>query len=352
MNCFYRKTGHPLNGLAPFLINQESNTKMKRIALSIAAALLGIGTSMAVDENTVVITYEGTTATVEVASNISNYITDLSNGSSHVRLEQSSLFSGNAEGEIIYVLSGSSDDGEFYLEGSYKCTVELNDLTLTNPTGPAMNIQNGKRVEVSAKNGTVNTLTDGANEDYNGCFHCKGHTKLKGKGTLNIVGNSKHALYSKEYVEVKNLTLNITAAVKDGIHCKEYFLMESGTVNITGAADDAIQVELSGQASTGTTSEHEDEDSGNFYQEDGTLTLSGYEGKAIKADGSINFNGGVQDFDKTDVTENALAGIETVTQNWISVNGYYDLNGRRYSSPVRGFNLKRIGTKTVKMFHR
>ena len=325
---------------------------MKRIALSIIALVLGIGTSLAVEENTVVVTYNGTSATVEVASNISKYITDSSNGSSHVKLVQSASFNGNTVGEITYVLSGTSDDGEFYLEGSYKCTVELNDLTLTNPTGPAINLQNGKRVEVSAKNGTVNTLTDGANEDYNGCFHCKGHTKLKGKGTLNIVGNSKHGLYSKEYVEVKNLTLNITAAVKDGIHCKEYFLMESGTVNITGATDDAIQVELNGDTSTGKTSEHEDEDSGNFYQEDGTLTISGYEGKAIKADGSINFNGGKQNFDTTDITENAIAGIESIAGQTTVDNGYYDLNGRRYTAPVRGINLIKTGTKTVKQIHK
>ena len=44
------------------------------------------------------------------------------------------------------------------------------ELTLTNPSGPAINLQNGKRCEVTAKKGTSSTLTDGANDDYNGCY--------------------------------------------------------------------------------------------------------------------------------------------------------------------------------------
>ena len=282
---------------------------MKKTLFSIVVMLATAITAGAVDDNTVEIVYSGTSATVTVANNISSYVTVSSGSSSHVKLVQSESFAGvdktadNEDGEIIYVLSGNSDDGEFYMEGSYKATVELKGLTLTNPSGPAINIQDGKRIEVSLKKGTINTLADGANEDYNGCFHCKGHTKFKGQGTLNVAGNSKHAIYSKEYIELKKSTINITAAQKDAIHCKEYFLMESGTINITGAADDGIQVELKGDASTGQLADHEDEDSGNFYQEDGLLTISGYGGKAIKVDGTINYAGGTQNFDTSDTAD-------------------------------------------------
>ena len=326
---------------------------MKRTTSVIASLFLGISTLFAVDDNTVVVTFDGSTATVEIATNISNYVSDMSDGSSHVKLIQSASFNGNTIGEISYILSGSSDDGEFYLEGSYKCIVELNGLTLTNPSGPAINIQNGKRVEVSAKNGTVNTLTDGANEDYNGCYHCKGHTKFKGKGTLNIIGNSKHAIYSKEYVEMKNLTVNVTSAIKDGIHCKEYFLMEGGTLNISGVQDDGIQVELNGTVSTGVMADHEDEDSGNFYQEDGTITIADYNGKAIKADGSITFSGGKQNFDTEDITENAINGIEEILSSTNNgLQAVYDLNGRQRKAngrPQKGVFILRQTNKTTKI---
>lgn len=317
--------------------------------LSIIAMATALN-AQAIDNNTVEIVYNGSTATVSIASNIQDYVAISSGTSSHVKIVQSASFAGvdattdNANGEIIYCLSGSSTDGEFYMEGSFKATVELHGLTLANPSGPAINIQNGKRIDLSAKSGTVNTLTDGANDTYNGCFHCKGHTELKGKGTLNIVGNSKHALYSKEYIEIKNLTLNITGATKDAIHCKEYFLMKSGTVNISGAGDDGIQVELDGTTSTGTTEDHDDEDSGNFYQTGGILTISGYSGKAIKTDGSITFTGGTQNFDTADVT-----GIETATTATTSSATCYDLNGQKHHTLGKGLYIFKEGNTTKKI---
>ena len=289
----------------------------------------------AIEDNTVEVIFNGTSATVNIANNISSYVTNQSGSSSHVKLVQSESFSGinasadNEDGEIIYVLSGSTSNGEFYLEGAFKCTVELSGVSITNPSGPAINVQNGKRVSVSIKKSTTNTLTDGANEDYNGAFHSKGHTKFKGKGTLNVVGNSKHGIYSKEYLEIKNCNINITKAVKDGIHCKEYFFMESGNVSISGAGDDGIQVELSGNASTGVMPQHEDEDSGNFYMANGTLTISNYEGKAIVADGTITYSGGTQNFDTSDTK--ILAGIEDIQASKPSriQDGIYDLQGRK-----------------------
>ena len=289
----------------------------------------------AIEDNTVEVIFNGTSATVNIANNISSYVTNQSGSSSHVKLVQSESFSGinasadNEDGEIIYVLSGSTSNGEFYLEGAFKCTVELSGVSITNPSGPAINVQNGKRVSVSIKKSTTNTLTDGANEDYNGAFHSKGHTKFKGKGTLNVVGNSKHGIYSKEYLEIKNCNINITKAVKDGIHCKEYFFMESGNVSISGAGDDGIQVELSGNASTGVMPQHEEEDSGNFYMANGTLTISDYEGKAIVADGTITYSGGNQNFDTSDTK--ILAGIEDIQASKPSriQDGIYDLQGRK-----------------------
>lgn len=324
---------------------------------SITLLLLFIATlTHAISNNTVEIVFSGTTATVTIADNISSYVTCSSGTSSHAVLVQASTFAGvdattdNEDGEIIYSLSGTSSDGEFYLEGSYKCTVELNGLTLTNPSGPAINIQNGKRVALSAQKGTTNTLTDGANENYNGCYHCKGHTKLKSKGTLNVVGNSKHAIYSKEYIEIKNLTLNITGAVKDAIHCKQYFLMESGTVNITAAGDDGIQVELK-ESNTGVKVDHEDEDTGNFYMEGGTLAISGYSGKAVKADGTISLTGGTQSFDTTDITENALStGIaETIAESGTGQAEYYDLQGQKADGTKPGLYIIKQGNTTRKV---
>ena len=323
---------------------------MKRFLLFATALITSVLTVSAQADNTVTVVYNGSTAMVSVASNISSYVTVESGTSSHVKLVQSDQLT-DMVGEITYTLSGTSYDGEFYMEGSYKATVEVNNLTLANPSGPAINIQNGKRIKLGAKNGTVSNLTDGANETYNGCVHCKGHLELKGKGTLNIVGNSKHGIYSKEYMQVKNLTLNVMAAAKDGLHCKEYFLMESGNVTITGAADDGIQVELAGDASTGTTADHEDEDSGNFYMADGVLAISSYEGKAIKADGTITYSGGEQRFDTSDTV--ILASVDQLQAAATGdVSVVYDLNGRRMPSVKnlpKGLYVVKQNGKTTKV---
>lgn len=321
---------------------------MRRLFLSAILMLAAISQASAIGNNFVEIVYNGSSATVNIASNISSYITNNSNGS-HVSLVQSADFQGNTTGEITYILTGSSTDGEFYLEGAYKCTIELDGLTLTNPSGPALNIQNGKRVKISAESGTTNTLTDGVNELYNGCIHCKGHTELKGKGTLNIVGNSRHALYSKEYVEIKNLTLNITAAKKDGIHCQQYFLMESGTVNISGVQDDGIQVELRGTESTGITTDHEDEDTGNFYMAAGKLTISGYSGKAVKADGAITLSGGTVNFNSSAMEE--YAGIKSAkADSHSSFKKVCDLSGRALNGrKASGLYIAKKGGQALKV---
>ena len=306
----------------------------------------------AVDDNTVEIVYNGSGAIVTVASNISSYITNNNSEGAHVRLIQSNAVNDKV-GEIIYNLSGETSDGEFCLEGSYKATIELAGVSLANPSGPALNIQNGKRVAISAKKGTENTLSDGTDytDDLNGCIHCKGHTEFQGKGTLNIVGHYKHAIYSKEYVEVKNLNLSITGAPKDGIHCKEYFLMKSGSVAINNVGDDGIQVELKGDNPTAATADHDDEDTGNFYMEDGELTISECGGKVIKADGSVNLNGGTQNFDKSAVVENATGISSIAVDNRHGHDAVYDLNGRQLpegQSLSRGIYIIRSGEQVRK----
>lgn len=331
---------------------------MKQFFLSIIALTIGVCSVSAVSNNYVEIVFNGSSATVTVANNIKNYVTVSSGTSSHVVITQNASFAGvnsttsNPDGEIFYSLKGTSTNGGFYLEGAYKCTVELNGLTLTNTSGPAINIQNGKRVSVSVKSGTTNTIADAANDTYNGCFHCKGHTKFKGKGTLNVTGNSKHAIYSKEYIEIKNLTLNVNAATKDGIHCKEYFLMESGTVNIKNVGDDGIQVEQdtsTGSVITGVTTDHEDENSGNFYMTGGTLNISNYTASAVKADGTASLTGGTRNFTDANVIINADINSIAVDETPKTV---FDLNGRQMHSSAtlrRGIYIVKGSQKNKKV---
>ena len=245
-----------------------------------------------VEANTVNIVYNGSTATVTKADNISNYVTAEVSGA-HVTITQTNTEAIDND-EITYVLSGSTTDGSLTLDGSYKCTISLAGLTMTNPNGAAIDITNKKRIQLSAMNGTENTLTDGSNGSQKACIYSKGQLQLQGKGTLNVAGNTKHAIKSGDYISVKNLTLNITKAVGDGISCEEYFQMKSGTVTISGTGDDGIQCDLGGDTSTGETTDHDDEDSGNVYIEGGTqnINVTAAAAKGIKADGDMKISDG------------------------------------------------------------
>ena len=262
---------------------------MKRLTTFILSFVLTMSLmAQNLSNNTVSVTFYDTTATVAIADNISQYITTTINGA-HVSIVQSSEVSE----EITYRLSGTSNDGEFYMSGSYKATIELNGLNLTNlnpvNSGAAIHIENSKRIKVKILDGTTNSLVDAASGSQKGCFYIKGHSEFSQSGTLNVIGNKKHAIKVGEYLSIKDATINVTSALGDGISCNQYFLMESGFANISGTTDDGLQCDLDGDSSTGIIEDHEDEDSGNIYISGGNITINcnGIAAKGIKSEGDI-----------------------------------------------------------------
>ena len=226
-----------------------------------------------VTDNSVRITYDGTTASVSIAGNIAAYVSASVNGG-HVSISQSNTADIDGD-EITYILKGSTENGSLTLDGAYKCTVQLAGITMTNPSGAAITINNKKRIQLSVKKDTENTLTDGASGDQKACIYSKGQLQLQGNGTLNIYGKTAHALKSGDYITIKNLTLNILSAVKDGISCNKYFQMKSGSVSISGVGDDGINVDLEeDDETTAQTEDHEDENSGTLYVDGGTLVIN------------------------------------------------------------------------------
>ena len=256
-----------------------------------------------IEDNSVSVSYNGSAASVVVAGNVARYLTVTVSGA-HVSIVQAD----DLTDEITYTLSGTSSDGGFYMDGSLKASIALDGLTLTNPLGPAINIQNGKRIDVSVKSGTENTLRDGSGGDWKGCFRCKGHTEFKGKGTLNVYGNTAHAIWSKEYVEMKNCTINVLKAVGDGLNCNQYFLMESGSLNISGVGDDGIQVSY--ETDDNGNKESDEENTGALTVTGGTLsvTTTAVGSKGLKAEGEMVVN---ENSSSTIITVKNSGGVDT-----------------------------------------
>ena len=323
-----------------------------------------------VTDNLVDIAYNASgNATVTVAGNVAQYVTPTISGN-HVSIAQTNTDAIDKD-EITYQLSGTTTDGEFALDGSYKCTVSLAGVTLTNPSGPAINISNKKRIQISAKNGTVNTLTDGAdaNESWKACLYSKGQIQLQGKGSLTVNGNTKHAIKSGDYITVKNLTLNLKSTSGDGISCNKYFVMNSGNVTISGVGDDGIQCDFEDDDTvTGETTDHEDENSGNVYIQGGTLNISttAAGSKGVKAAGTLYINeastttiitvtnsGGVDASDNSDLVASAClkadkaidisGGTLTLTNSGqggraINTDGTLTISGGNIDAQAQGSN--------------
>ena len=298
------------------------------------------------EDNTVEIEYKEELAIVTVAGNIAPYVTATFNGA-HVTINQSDKV-GDSTGEILYILKGKSSNGSLILNGSYKCGLELQGLTLTNPTGAAIDIENGKRIEFSSKNGFENFLEDGKDGKQKAALYCKGHLEFKGKGTTTITGNTGHAVAAKEYVEMKNCTLNILGAVKDGISCTQYFLLESGNLNISNVDGDGVQVDFN----ESDASKREKEDTGTITIEGGTvnISLSGVASKGLKAEGDFISKGGEVKITNSGAGEWDSSKLKTKASSCIGIDGDVTIDGGQFNLTATGGGGKGIscdGTFTM-----
>ena len=144
-------------------------------------------------------------------------------------------------GKIGYQLKGTCSNGSFKIYSEKKFRLLFGGLTLTNPTGPAINIQSGKTVYASIVNGKTNTLCDGATysapvigsdgeeEDQKGTLFSEGQLIFdgytNGTGTLNVTSHGGHAICSDDYIMVRGGNINILSAAKDGFRTKEKFII-------------------------------------------------------------------------------------------------------------------------------
>ena len=190
--------------------------------------------------------------------------------------------------EVTYTLSGTSANGSFAMDGEYKAALVLNNLTLTNTAGPAIDIANGKRINVTLPAGTTTTLTDGAGGTHKACFFINGHAEFEGAGTLVLTGNSKHAYASDEYTQFKpNFgQLNVLKSVSDGLHVEQYLQVQGGNFTFANIAGDNVDVSI--------TNNPADTLNGQVFIEGGTFTLdvASDDTKGMKCDSAMTITGG------------------------------------------------------------
>lgn len=160
----------------------------------------------------------------------------------------------------VYRLSGSCADGSVKVKkGTTDVTLILDGLTLASADTAPITCGKSTQVTIEAAAGTVNTLSDSAqnNDDTyptnenaeNAVLKCKDGSQvtLCGTGALTLTANGKNGIKSgastdedgEASLTVRELTLTISAPVNDAINAEQLLTIESGDLTIS-AADDAI----------------------------------------------------------------------------------------------------------------
>ena len=202
------------------------------------------------------------------------------------------------ENSYTYTLSGSCSDGFFKLYSSVKQVIVLQGLSLTNPSGAAINNQSHKYTSVILEG--ENYLADGAlsssgtypdetsDEDMKAAFFSEGQLVFSGSGSLKVSATGKAGITSDDYVRITETpSITITSTGGHGLRGQEKVLVEGGTLSITASA--------TGKKGISTD--------GTFYQSGGSVTIVSTSsagevdgevtgGAGIKADTAVTIEGG------------------------------------------------------------
>ena len=167
-----------------------------------------------IDNTVTEIIYSDSSVTLKNASGIEVKSTDATN----VSVNNNTYVEITSEG--TYSVSGQCADGginvnvDKTLYPEAVVTLELMGLDLESATdSPIYVTAIGDECVISAKKDTVNTITDGGNytniDGDAGAIYAKDDIKFKGKGTLNIYGNSHFGISCSNDIKIWNSTLNV-----------------------------------------------------------------------------------------------------------------------------------------------
>lgn len=177
---------------------------------------------------------------------------------------------------IVYELSGTTQNGSLTIVSDSQITLVLNNANITNTEGSAINIASAVDAIIELPENSVSSICDGNNGE-NGCLFSKGAFTFKGNGTLNVKGNTKHAIASKKAITIESGNINILSAVSDGIHTNSNLAINGGYIKTRSTNGDGI-----------------DGGEGTIEINNGIIDIdiNVADTKGIKSDGDIVINGG------------------------------------------------------------
>jgi len=262
------------------------------------------------------------------------------------------------------VISGTTKNGSLKIYGNSEMGLYLNGVNITNPNGPAINIQNRQRNLVYLVDGTENHLADGlryeyTSEDAKGTFFSEGQLYFFGCGSLEVkaIGKYAHAIVVDNGIEIENGKITIAESARDGIHANDEIYIRGGILSISSTGD-AIQsedsrVRISGGTivakSTGIKSHGISSTDSIIISGDANIRIevSGNGSKGIKSDGFAAIRGGrtnIKTSGKSHI-DNSINPPDTNTATGIKINNSMEISGGELAVQAFGADAKGINVE-------
>lgn len=150
--------------------------------------------------------------------------------------------------EGTYQIAGILDDGALIVESgeNAKITLVLGGVSIKNSTGAAIQISTADDVTIELAEGTTNVLQSGEEVDIatateseeasGGALQSKVDLKIKGKGSLTVLGYLNNGIHCTKDLKIKNGNISVTA-LGHGIKGKNSVTVSGGTVTVTSGKD-------------------------------------------------------------------------------------------------------------------
>ena len=144
--------------------------------------------------------------------------------------------------------------GNYKLTGTYEGQIKveagdsdivrliLNNATITNSTGAAINVVEADEVVIYTASGTTNTVSDGssysdtASGSPDAAIYSKSDLTLAGEGTLKVEGKYEEGIHTTDGLVIASGALEVNAA-NTGIKGKDYVDILDGTITVTATKD-------------------------------------------------------------------------------------------------------------------
>lgn len=277
---------------------------MKKWLISILAAGLALLASTAFADGSITLSPDGSTSTDASVRIDGQTVTIIQAGT--------------------YQIAGTLDDGALIVESAEnaKITLVLGGVNIKNSIGAAIQISTADDVTIELSEGTTNVLQSGEEVDIatateseeasGGALQSKADLKIKGKGSLTVLGYLNNGIHCTKDLKIKNGNISVTA-LRHGIKGKNSVTVSGGMVTVTSGKDGI------------TSDETENEEKGFVTIEDGEIIITSA-GDGVSAETTLTVTGGVISIISGGGSANAQQKTDNMRDWWDFDNSASDDN--------------------------